>query len=346
MLQHTEGSNSHPNPSRHMLNAKLPTGALVLTLVCTLLSAGTSQTSPPGRLLDGSPATSAKTSQAAASQGKTPQSDRSPITRGSELPKVSALPLPSDDLTGYHIIVSAGQSNTHLGFGTIPSDFEAHPRVFQLGRHASHNLTLRPGSEPFEHWTSNGSSIGHAKTFAERYIAPLGEDQRVLVIPGGAAGSGLGSGVWMPGGAFFEDLVFRVQHALWTFPGSEVRAVLWHQGEDDVFNTDYLTDLIDMITVMRQRFEIQPGEYLDLPFLLGGFSDAWVATNPKFQATEDLIQSIPFLVPHTAFVSSDGLGFNQPPGFPADLIHINAAGQREFGHRYFAQLAFARQNTL
>lgn len=252
----------------------------------------------------------------------------------------------SDLLPGYHILVSAGQSNTHFGFGTQPSDFIAHPRVFQLGRHGNNNLKAIPGREPFEHWTSNNSNIGHAKIFAERYIATLPEDQKVLVIPGGCAGSGLGSGVWMPGGAFFEDLVYRVQHALWSFPGSEVRAVLWHQGEDDVYNSDYQSDLLTMIPTMRQRFEVGGNDYSDLPFLLGGFSDGWVATNWQFQVAEDLIKSIPYLIPHTAYVSSDGLGFNHPPGYPQDLIHINAAGQREFGHRYFAQLEFARTNDF
>ncbi len=251
-----------------------------------------------------------------------------------------------DTLPGYHIIVSAGQSNTHFGFGTQPSDFIAHPRVYQQGRHGNNNLKAIPGREPFEHWTSNNSNIGHAKIFAERYIATLAEDQKVLVIPGGCAGSGLGSGVWMPGGAFFEDLIYRVQHALWNFPGSEVRAVLWHQGEDDVFNSNYLSDLLTMIPTMRQRFEVGANDYTDLPFLLGGFSDAWVATNGQFQLTENLIQSIPYLVPHTAYVSSDGLGFNHPAGYAQDLIHINAAGQREFGHRYFSQLEFARNNNF
>lgn len=251
-----------------------------------------------------------------------------------------------DILPGYHIIISAGQSNTHFGFGTQPSDFVAHPRVFQLGRHGNNNLQVVPGREPFEHWTSNNSNIGHAKTFAERYIETLPEDQKVLVIPGGCAGSGLGSGVWMPGGAFFEDLVYRVQHALYSLPGSELRVVLWHQGEDDVFNSNYLSDLMTMILTMRQRFEVGGDDYSDLPFLLGGFSDGWVATNWQFQVAEDLIKSIPYLIPHTAYVSSDGLGFNHPPGYAQDLIHINAAGQREFGHRYFSQFPFALNNDF
>ena len=251
-----------------------------------------------------------------------------------------------ESLDGFHVLVSAGQSNTHFGLGTIPSDFVAHPRVFQLQRHGDKNLQIGPGKEPFEHWTSNNSNIGHAKTFAERYVETLAPDQKVLVVPGGCAGSGLGTGVWMPGGAFFEDLVWRVQHVLWNHPDSKLVAVLWHQGEDDVFNPDYQQDLIEMIEQMRLRFGGGSDEYATLPFLLGGFSDAWVSTNWQHQVTEDLIAEIPWLVPHTAFVNSDGLGHNHPPGYPQDVIHINAAGQREFGHRYFERLDDAIGNAF
>ena len=250
------------------------------------------------------------------------------------------------NLDGYHILVSAGQSNTHLGHGTIPQDFVAHPRVFQLGRHAASNLQLLPAKEPLQHWTSNGSSIGHAKTFAERYIQTLAPDQKVLIIPAGCSGTGLGAGHWVTGGLFYEDLIYRVGYALQQFPDSRVVGVLWHQGENDVFNTSYHADLVEMIPEMRLRFGGGTNIYERLPFLLGGLSDAWLAANYQFQATEDIIASIPFLVTNTAFVSSDGLGFNQPPGYGNDIIHINAAGQREFGHRYFERFDDAQNNTF
>lgn len=320
-----------------MKAALLATGSLALAL--SFLPASANQQSPVKTSGDPRPSVGPITS---------PATPARPTDRGQIRPAaIDVTPTGEAVLGGYHIFVSAGQSNTHFGFGTQPSDFVAHPRVFQFGRHGNNNLKILPGREPFEHWTSNNSNIGHAKIFAERYVETLAPDQRVLVIPGGCAGSGLGSGVWMPGGAFFEDLVYRVQQAQWSYPDSRVMGVLWHQGEDDVFNADYLSDLMTMIEQMRARFSIgAPDEYHDLPFLLGGFSDAWISTNWQFQVTENIIQSIPYLVPHTAFVSSDGLGFNHPPGYPQDFIHINAAGQREFGQRYFSMFDFARNNAF
>lgn len=78
-----------------------------------------------------------------------------------------------------------------------------------------------------------------------------------------------------------------------------LRGVLWHQGEDDVRSTaeQYQQMLTQFIARIREDVK-QP----DLPFVIGEVYD-----NGKRDTVRAAQRATPSAVPHTAFVSADGL---------------------------------------
>ena len=97
------------------------------------------------------------------------------------------------------------------------------------------NLKVIHASEPLEHHERIDNNIGFALSFCKWYVKEfLAADRNVLIIPCGQGGSGLGDHRWNKGDDLYSDAVARISHVLTTYSGSDLKAILWHQGEDDV----------------------------------------------------------------------------------------------------------------
>ena len=66
-------------------------------------------------------------------------------------------------------------------------------------------------------------------------------------------------------------LLLELNHVMENNPGSELTAILWHQGESDVGSVSYENDLDNFIYDIRSDLNA-----FDVPFILGGMVPFWV----------------------------------------------------------------------
>ena len=218
------------------------------------------------------------------------------------------------------------------------------PRIRQWSR----ANTIVTAEEHLQHHDSRGSgadkNVGMGTAFGRAYVEALPEQRDVLLVPTAHGGTALVNGPWSPGGYLFEDAVTRMEAALASGEGAAggncVAAVLWHQGESDalryVGQDAYLSAWADMIETLRSRIPAAA----EAPVVLGEFAEPWVESNPELvEPVLEAIRAVPDSVAFTAVADADDLSVN-----PHQVIHFDAAGQREFGERYFDKLRDAIRN--
>lgn len=237
----------------------------------------------------------------------------------------------------YDIILVAGQSNTHFGYGIDSTFDQPDDAIFQLGRSENDHVII-PAVEPLDHYTKMDSCIGFALTFAKLYRQEyLEKGRRVLIIPCGISGTSFIGQHWNSGNQFYIDAVSRTNYALSNYPASKLVAILWHQGESDEGNLNYQNDLDLMITQMRSEV-LSP----DIPFILGGMVPYWVNQSGNLQVIQQIISETPQRLTNCGYANPD-LPFTIDKGDNSvDQIHYDANGQRELGRRYF--VAFRNLN--
>ena len=230
----------------------------------------------------------------------------------------------------YDIILVAGQSNTHYGYG-YDSTFDAtHKDVFQLARFELDEEII-PAAEPLHHHSKKDSCVGFALTFAKLYVQEyLQNERKVLIIPCGLAGSSFMKGDWNPGDHYYEDAVNRTKHTLRNNPGSRLSAILWHQGESDDQNPAYKESLDGMIQQMRIDLGLE-----NVPFILGGMVPYWVEQNESLIAVADIISETPNRLPHCGYANPNYPFVIEKLVDEEDQVHYDSNGQRELGRRYF-----------
>jgi hypothetical protein len=241
-------------------------------------------------------------------------------------PVVSNLIWPPPPPQTYQIVIVAGQSNA-VGRGPIIPEWEVDATgIYQLGRFGSTNLTVIPATEPLAHWDASGTGFALDTVNLMRSADLLD----YLIIPSALGGTGFVDNMWNPGDPLYRDLVLRVRHVLKAYPGSTVRAVLWHQGEsewieaEDGYNDEFPAQLETMITSLIDNAGLPE----NVPFLVGGLA-------PEFESTVEPNPSAVLLAvtqkrAMTCFVPSDRL-------LTQDGIHIEKGSLKWFGHRYFEQ---------
>lgn len=235
----------------------------------------------------------------------------------------------------YDIFPVIGQSNAYSGYGLDYNIDKTDPLIKQLGRFNSNAYKIIPARDPMEHHTIEAGCNGFAMTFAFNYLQYYWQSNRqVLLIPGAKGGSSFRFREWNKGDTLYNDIVRRVKYVLEKYPGSKVRAFLWHQGESDVYwGRDYTGMLDRMIVNMRRDIAGSAGD--SIPFLLGEFVPYWIDGYPAAKITDSVIQETSDRVPFTGFVSSRDPFIIEKPDNTVNYNHFDAEGQRELGKRYF-----------
>jgi hypothetical protein len=248
---------------------------------------------------------------------------------------------------GFDVILLAGQSNM-VGWNhdRDPVLDAPDPRIFQLGLVGTHKNQVIAASDPLEHPDGN-RGVGPAMQFAKAYLNSLPAGRRVLLVPSAFGGTGFSANHWNPGNDLFEQAVARANVAMAKSPNNRFAGILWHQGESDVSAwgaapDTYKAALDKAIYTFRARIS----GAASAPMVLGKFTDGWGSSNAQSPraakaAIMAAIDDTPNRVPFTAVAQSAGLAY-----VPNDVIHFSAAGEREQGLRYFAQLPNAQAHAL
>lgn len=212
-----------------------------------------------------------------------------------------------------HIYLLIGQSNM-AGRAEIEEVDEAVLEdVFLLTPQG----TWVPAGNPLNRYSSIGKrlsmqQLGPGYTFASSLAAQTPDAKIGLVVN---ARGGTRIEEWAPGSEFYQEAVRRTREAE---GDGELKGILWHQGEGNSKDPDYLDKVSTLIQGLRSEFDNQ-----ELPFIAGQV-EGDRPVNLQIAKLSDA-------VPHTAWVSSGGLT-------TFDGTHFDSASQREFGRRYAAEM--------
>ena len=231
--------------------------------------------------------------------------------------------LPAKDK--FHLFLLVGQSNM-AGRGVVEEqDKTPHPRVLMLSKEGQ----WVPATDPM-HFDKPSVGVGLGKTFAQ-IVAEANPGATIGLIPCAVGGSPIDT--WMPGVFYpatkshpWDDMAKRLALAL---PAGTLKGILWHQGESDCkpeLAQAYEAKLHDLVKRLRALVSAPA-----IPFIAGqmGKFDA-VPWTPEAVIVDQAHQDLAKKVPHTAFVSAEGLKHK------GDKIHFDSASFRELGKRYAA----------
>lgn len=226
----------------------------------------------------------------------------------------------ANNITSFLMI---GQSNMagRGNFGEVEPINNPLCYMLRMGRWQKMSEPINPDRAIFTDVFHSGVSL--CASFADKYASHF--DKKIGLIP--CADGGTSISQWQPGEILFDHAVLMTKLAMRT---SNLGGILWHQGENDCNDTDFLQykeRAINMITGIRKALDAE-----NLPFIFGELSENISPSKnlgdfPKKMNL--LFREIQEEVPHCRLVSSEGLTLM------SDGIHFNSVSLREFGNRYF-----------
>jgi hypothetical protein len=223
----------------------------------------------------------------------------------------------------FHLFLLVGQSNM-AGRGVVEEqDKKPHPRVLMLSKDGK----WVPAIDPM-HFDKPAAGVGLGKTFGQ-IIAEANPGVTIGLIPCAVGGSHIDA--WKPGVFYpptnshpWDDMAKRAALAL---PAGTLKGILWHQGEGDSLPElaqAYEARLHDLIARLRKELNAP-----DVPFIAGQMGKfEGVPWPPEKVIVDQAHQDLPKKVPHTAFVSAEGLKHK------GDKVHFDSPSFRELGKRY------------
>lgn len=251
-------------------------------------------------------------------------------------PLFDQTPVQIESCDNYDVFLIVGQSNTNTGLGLDRSIDTSCTRIDQLGRYDIDNFKVIRAFEPLQSHDIFTDRIGFSLSFANHYVKNnlLGQGRKVMLIHCGKGGTGFARHNWNPGDELYADAIKRINSVLTSGDNNILKAILWHQGENDVAMPNYQKKLDNMINQMRK--DIVKNQ-TNTPFILGGMSPAWIWMDSTRRGYhQNLIANTVKRVPYCGFADS----YKPFPLIPLpenlpDGIHFDAGNQRELGKRYF-----------
>lgn len=226
------------------------------------------------------------------------------------------------------VFLLAGQSNMS-GRGVVAAEDETtHPRVYALTARGGWALARDPVHFDKPRLAGVGPGLTFGKTMADAQPAVS-----IGLIPGAIGGVSITR--WVPDVYDretrthpYDDAVARA-HAVLDAHGETLTGVLWDQGEADGRRTadEYETLLVGLVERLRAEFG-NP----DLPFVAAQKAPFYVTGHPGAANVNEAIARLPGRLPHTAFVTTEGLTDK------GDGTHLDAASARELGRRFAAAM--------
>ncbi len=171
------------------------------------------------------------------------------------------------------------------------------------------------------------AGVSFAESFATAY-ATAHEGVDVGIIP--CADGGTAISQWMPGEILFDNAVHCAKMAM---RKSDLKGILWHQGESDANPQKYPLYKEKFTTMMNALKEALGCP--DLPVVIGGLGDYLGACENfpeiarNYHHVNEILTDLGKTYPNCAFAPATGLDSNP------DKLHFSAAAQIEFGIRYY-----------
>jgi hypothetical protein len=212
-----------------------------------------------------------------------------------------------------HIYLLIGQSNMAGRAPFTEEEAGALDRVYLLNS----SDQWEPAQNPLNRYSTIRKGLGMQKmnpgyTFSQTMLKADCEVSIGLVVN---AKGGSSIKQWAKGTKFYEDAVRRTKAAMET---GELKGILWHQGESDAKDAEYLEKLKTFIQNLRSEFGIH-----DLPFIAGQVNNV--------PLINDQIAKLPDAVESTSFVSSEELKC-------MDRWHFDAKSMKLLGQRYAEEM--------
>jgi hypothetical protein len=169
------------------------------------------------------------------------------------------------------------------------------------------------------------AGVSLAVSFADEYAKHF--DCQAGLIPCADGGTSLED--WSVEGQLFRNAVGQTKLAQRC---SEVKGILWHQGEADSGGEEaartYMPRFLEILAALRRECGLE-----GVPVVLGELG-SFLADDPRghcacFRLVNEALAAIAETIPGIALADSAGLGSN------GDYLHFNADSLREFGRRYF-----------
>lgn len=227
-----------------------------------------------------------------------------------------------------HSFLLIGQSNM-AGRGKLAEAVPVDTRRIFILRNGRFQKMFRPINPD-----RRDSGVSLAESFAEAYAGRYDTDVGLICCADGNSSLAM----WQPGGVLFENAVFQAKQAMLA---SELKGILWHQGEADCAPERaavYDRLFQPILAALRKEFG-------DLPVLLGGLGD-FLKDCPlddrlkNYPLVNEGLRRIAAEHPMTGFVPAEGLGANP------DSLHFNAASLHVFGLRYFEAYEALRGGSI
>ncbi|MFA4839146.1 MAG: sialate O-acetylesterase [Candidatus Neomarinimicrobiota bacterium] len=226
-----------------------------------------------------------------------------------------------------HLFLLIGQSNM-AGRGEmncVPPIVDDRIQMFR-------NKRWQKAIEPLHDDRLDLAGVGLAMSFADELLKAF-PSVTIGLIPCAVGFTAIEQ--WMPGSALYQRALATVRESC--EPHSKLRAILWHQGENDAreksLAEQYRDRFVELVRALRKDLNAP-----DLPFIsgeLGDFINAGIGY-PYGREISGVFRELETTLPYYACVSADGLTAT------ADGLHFNAPSLREFGMRY----ALAYQDLL
>lgn len=124
--------------------------------------------------------------------------------------------------------------------------------------------------------------------------------------------------LWKKGGKFYKEALRRLKAGM---AAGTLKGILWHQGESDTGDKEYVTKLKELISALRQDLGVK-----DLPFVVGQLMD-----KPHRKRLNEEFAKVPKEVPATGCASSEGLTAK-------DGTHFDTKSMKLIGKRYAEEM--------
>jgi hypothetical protein len=243
--------------------------------------------------------------------------DPSKVAEGTEPPpKVAGYEGPKENL---HVYILIGQSNMSGRAEYLKEDAGVIDRCWLLNA----GNEWQPARVPFNRY----SSLIKGKPLDSQNLNPgygfvramLEKDPSINIgIICNARGSTF-IRAWK--GGYTSKVLERVKVAQET---GVVKGILWHQGESDFKNEQYLDGVKEMIAKYRTELGMP-----ELPFVAGE-----LLRYERFQLVNDQLARLPAEVPHTGLASTEGLTGNKHVLIRTDNVHFDMESMKTLGQRY------------